>query len=121
METKKILLVDDDMMALDLMDILLERAGFDAVRHTDARWVIENYSSIMPDIILIDIMMPKLSGDECIAELRKLGYTVPIVAFTSLSDTEAHNSIIAKGASLVLTKPCKPDILIGHLRRLLSI
>jgi len=121
METKKILLVDDDMMALDIMDILMERAGFEAVRHTNAQWVIENYESIAPDIILIDIMMPKLRGDDCIAELRRLGHTVPIVAFTSLDDTETHNSVLLKGATLVLTKPCKPDILIGHLRRLLIL
>jgi DNA-binding response OmpR family regulator len=118
--THKILIIDDDMTALDLMDIICERSGFTVIRQTDPEWVIDNIANIQPDIILIDIMMPKMTGDECIKRLRQNGVILPIVAFTAIADTLIHQDIMEKGASLVLAKPCKPDNLIAHLKRLLQ-
>jgi DNA-binding response OmpR family regulator len=120
MSTKKVLLVDDDMTALDLLDIMLERSGFEVVRHTDARWIVEHFAEINPDIVLIDIMMPKMSGDACIEALRNDGWEVPIVAFTAIHESDVHTQIIEKGANLVLPKPCKQEVLVNHLNRLLA-
>lgn len=120
MKSKKILIVDDDMTALDLIDIFFERHGFEVVRQTDGAWVVDNIEQIAPDVILIDVMMPKMSGDECIERIRGMGKTMPIVAFTAANDAEMHTELMSKGADLVLTKPCKPDVLINKVTRLLD-
>ena len=117
---KKILIVDDDVTALDLVDILFERSGYEVVRHTDGGWVVENIEAIQPDVILIDMMMPKMSGQECIEVLRGMGIVIPIVAFTAMNDSDVHSKLMAGGADLVLTKPCRPETLVNEVNRVVK-
>lgn len=120
MTDKKILIIDDDMTALDLVDLLFQRSGFEVVRRTDGEAALECVSRECPEVILIDLMMPKMSGQECIKALRDRGVEVPIVAFTALNDTEVHTETIAIGATMVLSKPCKPDTLVRQIEELLA-
>ncbi len=119
-EDKKILIIDDDMTALDIVDYLFEDKGFDVVRRADGISALECVGEVKPNIILIDLMMPKMSGQSCIRELRKIGVNVPIVAFTALDDPEIHQDAIQAGCNLVLTKPCKPAVLLRHVEELLG-
>ena len=64
-------------------------------------------------------MMPQMNGQECIREIRKRGVKTPIVAFTALDDIEVHQEATDAGANLVLTKPCKPAVLVKHIQSLL--
>ena len=120
MSTKKILIIDDDVTALDIVDFLFEDKGFDVIRRTDGISALDCLVEVSPDIILIDLMMPQMNGQECIGEIRKRGLTIPIVAFTALDDPEVHKEATDAGANLVLTKPCKPSILVGHIEKLLK-
>lgn len=120
MENKKILVIDDDMTALDIVDFLFEDEGFDVVRRADGITALECVESEMPDIVLIDLMMPRMSGQECIKETRAKGITVPIVAFTAIDDPEVHQEALDAGANLVLTKPCKPNKLLSSINELLQ-
>jgi CheY-like chemotaxis protein len=117
---KKILIIDDDMTALDIVDYLFEDKGFDVVRRADGVSALEDVDSSRPDIILIDLMMPRMNGQECVRELRKRGIDVPIVAFTALDDPEIHQDAIDAGCNMVLTKPCKPDALVKHVSSFLN-
>ena len=117
---RKILIIDDDMTALDIVDFLFEDKGFDVVRRADGVAALECIEEATPDIILIDLMMPKMSGQECIRELRDRGVNTPIVAFTAVDDPEVHQEAQDAGCNLVLTKPCKPTLLVEHIERLLE-
>jgi two-component system, OmpR family, response regulator VicR len=117
---KKILIIDDDVTALDIVDYLFEDKGFDVVRRADGESALEIVDESSPDIILIDLMMPKMNGQECVRLLRKRGISVPIVAFTALDDPEIHQEAMDAGCNLVLTKPCKPDALVRHVSGLIS-
>ena len=75
---------------------------------------------VAPEIILIDLMMPKMSGQDCVKEIRKKGISIPIVAFTALDDPEIHQQAMSAGCNLVLTKPCRPNVLVKHIEDLLA-
>jgi DNA-binding response OmpR family regulator len=120
MQAKKILIIDDDVTALDIVDFLFEDKGFEVIRRTDGISALDCLEEVAADIILIDLMMPQMNGQECIREIRKRGLKTPIVAFTALDDPEVHQEAMDAGANLVLTKPCKPSILVGQIEALIA-
>jgi len=117
---KKILIIDDDMTALDIVDFLFEEKGYEVIRRADGISALECVGEVIPQIILIDLMMPRMNGQECIRELRQRGIKVPIVAFTAVDDPEVHQEAVDAGCDLVLTKPCKPKALVVHIEKLLK-
>lgn len=117
---RTILIIDDDVTALDIVDFLFEEKGFEVVRRADGISALECVDEVEPDIILVDLMMPKMNGQETIRQLRKKGITAPIVAFTALDDPDIHQEATDAGCNLVLTKPCKPTILVQHIQNLLK-
>jgi CheY-like chemotaxis protein len=116
----KILVIDDDVTALDIVDLLFEDRGYEVVRRADGVSALECVEGAEPDIILIDLMMPRMNGQECVRELRKRGVDVPIVAFTALDDPEVHQDAMDAGCNLVLTKPCKSKELVRQIEGLLG-
>lgn len=120
MDDKKILIIDDDVTALDIVDFLFEDKGFDVVRRADGISALACVDDVQPHIILIDLMMPKMNGQECVRQIRGKGVEVPIVAFTALDDPEVHQEAMDAGCNLVLTKPCKPAMLVKHIESLLQ-
>jgi DNA-binding response OmpR family regulator len=120
MSSKKILIIDDDVTALDIVDFLFEDKGFEVIRRTDGISALDCVEEVAADIILIDLMMPQMNGQECIKEIRNRGLKTPIVAFTALDDPEIHKEAMDAGANLVLTKPCKPSVLVGHIEGFLK-
>jgi len=118
---KRILIIDDDMTALDIVDFLFEDKGFEVVRHADGLSAIESIGEINPNIILVDLMMPRLNGQETVRRLRAKGVIVPVVAFTAIDNPKIHQEALDAGCNLVLTKPCKPDILVSRVEELLSV
>lgn len=117
---KKILIIDDDVTALDIVDFLFEDKGYEVVRRADGISALECVESVKPDIILIDLMMPKMNGQECVRQLRKKGLTQPVVAFTAVDDPDIHQEAMDAGCNLVLTKPCKPQALVKQIEGLIA-
>lgn len=115
-----ILIIDDDMTALDIVDFLFEDRGFEVLRRADGQSALDAVQESSPDVILIDLMMPGMSGQECTRLLRKGGFVAPIIAFTALDDPEVHEEAIVAGCNLVLTKPTKPTDLLSHVEGLLD-
>lgn len=120
MTARKILIIDDDMTALDIVDFLFEDKGFEVIRRADGISALECVEEAAPDVILIDLMMPRMNGQECIKEIRAKGIDIPIIAFTALDDPEVHQEALDAGGDLVLTKPCKPAVLFKHVETLLG-
>jgi DNA-binding response OmpR family regulator len=117
---KKILIVDDDVTALDIVDFLFEDNSFNVVRRPDGLSALDCVLEEAPDIVLIDLMMPKMNGQECIKQMRSKGVTCPIIAFTALDDADVHQEVLDLGGNLVLTKPCKPALLLKHVNELIA-
>ena len=119
-DSRKILIIDDDVTALDIVDFLFEDKGYQVVRRADGISALECIDGEQPDVVLVDLMMPKMSGQEAVRQIRSKGFEIPIVAFTALDDPEVHQEALEAGCNLVLTKPCKPAVLVRHIETLLA-
>jgi DNA-binding response OmpR family regulator len=117
--SKKLLLIDDDVTALDIVDLLFEERGYEVERCTDGDQALEFISRELPDLILIDLMMPKMDGNACVMKIRELGVKTPVIAFTALDDPEVHQTAINNGCNRVITKPCKPGWLVDAVTELI--
>ena len=115
MSSKKILIVDDDVTALDIVDYLFEDHGYEVIRRPDGQSALECVTEESPNLVLIDLMMPRMNGQECIRLMREKGVQVPIIAFTAIDDPEVHKEVMDLGGDLVLTKPCRPAVLMKHV------
>ena len=120
MTNPKILIIDDDMTALDIVDLLFEDRGFEVVRRADGQSAEDTVLEVQPDVILVDLMMPQMNGQETVRLIRQKGIGIPIVAFTAIDDPEVHQEAREAGCNLVLTKPCKPIKLVEHIQKLIG-
>ncbi len=104
-----ILIVDDQQANIDLLEDFLAMEGYTNVKSTsDPRKVIQLYSTFKPDLILLDLTMPYLSGFELMGQLRSLitaNIYLPILVLTADVSSEAKQKALAGGASDFLTKP----------------
>ncbi|MCP4720607.1 MAG: response regulator, partial [Desulfobacteraceae bacterium] len=114
---KTVLLVDDDMrnvFALSSvleekkMNVLIARDGMEGVKKANEHKEI--------DIVLMDIMMPKMDGYEAIQEIRKTKKKLPVIALTAKAMKGDRNKCIEAGANDYLAKPVDPDKLISMLK-----
>ncbi|RMD86532.1 MAG: response regulator [Candidatus Dadabacteria bacterium] len=118
-EKIKILIIDDDVTALDIVDLLFEDRGYEVVRRADGQSALDCVAEVRPHVVLVDLMMPEMNGQETVRLMREQGVTVPIVAFTALDDPDVHQEALDAGCNLVLTKPCKPSLLVEHIENMI--
>jgi len=106
-QRRKILIVEDNTDARELFALVLKRGGFDVIEGTTGHDAIELTRANLPDLILMDLMMPKLSGDEATKQLKSDPATkhIPIIVCTAAMQGEAIERAIAAGAAKVLHKP----------------
>ena len=117
----KILLVDDESDVLDFMKYNLEKEGFWVYTAQDGLEGLQLAKKINPDIIILDLMMPKLDGIETCRELRALPeFKHTIITFLTARD-EDYSQIAGfeVGADDYITKPIKPRVFISRIRALL--
>lgn len=105
-QQQKILIVDDNASLVHLYQIVLERAGFSAQGATSAQEALEILASEAPDLILLDIMMPEISGLELCRTIRTQypELTVQILIYTADSRKEMERESLAAGANGFFTK-----------------
>lgn len=105
----KILIVDDQQANVEVLENLLQVKGYTQVSSvTDARKAIPTIKEIQPDLILLDLMMPHLSGFELMAKIKEEGLMsryMPIMVLTADVSMEAKQRALAGGASDFTTKP----------------
>ncbi|MEI6899021.1 MAG: response regulator [Bacteroidota bacterium] len=109
LKTAKILIVDDKEANIDILSGLLEMQGYANIKDTiDSRRVIDLYNSFHPDLILLDLMMPHLTGYDVMEQLKALipiGTYLPILILTADITAEAKQRALAMGAMDFLAKP----------------
>jgi len=117
----KILLVDDEPDILELVGYNLNQEGYEVHKATDGIDAINVANDILPDLIVIDIMMPKMDGIETCIELRKnpkLGNTL-IAFLTARSEDYSQIAGLDAGADDYISKPIKPRVLVSRVKALL--
>jgi CheY-like chemotaxis protein len=122
MARKKILLVDDSNTTLLLEKMLLSRFGYDFVVARDGREGVALALSERPDLILLDMMMPKMDGLEACRQIRQESATasIPIIMVTTRSDAEDIETAFLKGCNDYIIKPINHTELFTKVRSLLG-
>ena len=115
----RILIVEDELaMRTGLVDCL-EGEGYRVLTAADGQSGLERALKEKPDLILLDIMMPKLDGFAVCAELRRLANPVPVLMLTAKGQVEDRVAGLDAGADDYLVKPFSTDELLARVRALL--
>jgi len=114
---RKVLVIEDNEQNLYLMNFLLTKHGFDVREAHDGREGIEAARAEKPDLILLDIQLPGMSGHDVARELRRDARlaSVPIVAVTSYAMPGDREEVLAAGCTGYIEKPINPDTFVSQL------
>ena len=115
----KILVVDDDLDLLGLVAFALRQAGYLVIEAPDGRAGLQAFERERPDLVILDVNMPRLSGLEVLEEIRRRGAGPPVMMLTVRSDEHDQVSALDLGADDYLTKPFSPRTLLARVRALL--
>jgi DNA-binding response OmpR family regulator len=119
----KVLCIDDDRLLLGLVKDAIETHGFEALTAIDGPSGLALAKAQRPDIILVDVMMPKMSGFEVCQHLRadpKLKGT-PIIIITAMADPDLKAKGLEAGANLAIPKPFNPTQIIVLIKKALEL
>ena len=114
---QKVLVVDDHPKVLRFIEIDLKIRGFNVITTTSGREALQLVSSVHPDIMLLDIIMPDMDGLEVLKRLR-LFSDLPVIAI-SASPGEFDDALLL-GANHFMMKPFNPDEIANAIRNLIS-
>jgi two-component system response regulator AtoC len=101
---KKILIVDDELAIRESLQLIL-KAHFDVTIAADGAEALEILATVAPDLILLDVSMPKLDGMETLRQMRDRGVSIPVVMLTATTTVRTAVKAIKWGAVDYLTKP----------------
>ncbi len=123
MARKKIMVVDDEPNILNLVGMILEAENYDVMKVRCGSECIASAEKEIPDLILLDIMMPKMDGWVVYRELKKNPETrdIPVAMLTVKAKTiDKEMALNVVGVEDYITKPFTPDELVERVRRLLQ-
>lgn len=116
---KKILAVDDEKAIVRLVQVNLEREGYEVVTAYDGREALEKVESERPDLIVLDVMMPYMDGFEVLQNLKKNPETrdIPVIMLTAKAQDADVFRGWQSGVDCYLTKPFNPMELKAFVKR----
>lgn len=117
--TNKILVVDDEISIATLLEYNLKQAGYDVIIANDGRAGLEKAIIEKPDLILLDLMLPKLDGMEVCKELRMKKLDIPIIMLTAKDDEFDKVLGLELGADDYMTKPFSPREVMARVKAVL--
>ena len=111
----RILVVDDDTALAEMIGIVLRTEGFEPHFCEDGGTAVDAFRSAKPDLVLLDLMLPGLSGIDVCARIREES-GVPIIMLTAKSDTDDLVKGLESGADDYVVKPFNPKELVARIR-----
>ena len=115
----RVLVVDDDRAVRDSLRRSLEFNGYDVALATDGAEALAGIAGTNPDVVVMDVMMPRLDGVEATRALRSAGNDVPVLVLTARDSVGDRVDGLDAGADDYLTKPFALEELLARLRALL--
>ena len=114
----KILVVEDEESVLDPLELLLTKEGFSIITARDGKEALEKFAQTSPDLILLDLMLPEISGTEVCRQIR-IKSSVPIIMLTA-KDTEVDKVVgLELGADDYIVKPYSKAELVARIKAVL--
>jgi len=122
-KTKKILIVDDEADMRTLLAVRLEISNFEVIEAKDGEEGLEKAKKEKPDLIVLDLMMPKISGFE-VCRMLKFDdnfKAIPIIVLSALGEQHEKDKAVQCGADAYFIKPFDLSLLITKIESLLKI
>jgi DNA-binding response OmpR family regulator len=116
---QKILLVDDETAITTNLSAFLVRSGFDTAAAADGEEALQQVEAVAPDLIVLDVLMPKIDGREVLRRLRQAGDWTPVILLTQVGEAFERAMALEEGADDYLNKPFEPHELIARIRAVL--
>ncbi|MDZ4180235.1 MAG: response regulator transcription factor [Coriobacteriia bacterium] len=120
MSSANIIVVEDDATIARFVELELMHAGYAVTRAGDGEAALEAVAQAVPDLLILDLMLPKIDGIEVARRLRAAGNTVPILMLTARAETHDVVSGFDAGADDYLRKPFEIPELLSRVRALLK-
>ena len=118
MANEKILVVDDDTNICELLRLYLTKEGYQVTVANDGEEGLEKFNQVKPDMVLLDVMMPKMDGLEVCRRIRKLGNT-PVMMLTAKGETFDKVLGLELGADDYVTKPFDTKEVVARIKAVL--
>jgi two-component system cell cycle response regulator DivK len=121
-ERQLVLVVEDYQDAREMYAAYLQFSGFDVAEAGNGIEAVEKTSELLPDIVLMDLALPRMDGWEATRRLKADARTrhIPVVALTGHALAGHAEGAREAGCDAFVTKPCLPDALVAEIRRLLD-
>lgn len=114
----KVLIVDDDLVLADVLSFTLRRAGFDTLLAHDGQTALERWRAEEPDLVILDLKLPKIDGLNVCLQIRSEA-TTPIIMLTVRGEDEDVVQGLEIGADDYITKPFSPTQLVARTQAVL--
>ena len=115
---KKVLIVDDDADIIELQKLYFEKEGYEVVSCMQGDKAVATFNVTKPDIIILDLMLPGMDGNDVCREIRKMS-DVPIIMLTARTDTLDRVVGLELGADDYVPKPFEPKELLARVKAVL--
>ncbi len=114
----RVLIVDDDSITRQLFRFVLERDGYEVAEAESGEQILARTINFKPDLILLDVMMPRVSGLDVCRQLKKDSRTqhVPVIIISAYTNAVTRAEGLLAGAIDFMNKPCSPSQLLEKIR-----
>lgn len=118
----KILIADDEIYMLRLLEMTFKKGGYAVVSCRDGREALATAAAALPQLIVLDVMMPGLDGLGALRQLKENPATrdIPVVVLSAKGHALTRVEAEVAGAILFLAKPFSPNQLLGEVRKILA-
>lgn len=118
----KILLVDDDKNVIDVFSAGLRKEGYEIVVAYDGEEGLQKVASESPDVVILDLMMPKMNGFEVLQKIReRYKKWIPVIINSAEKELQSMNKAYALEADHYLTKPCSIESMVRGVHAMISL
>jgi two-component system, OmpR family, response regulator AdeR len=118
MTQKRILIVEDDADSAAVLQAYLKRDGFSIAIAPNGGRAVDMYRQWKPDLVVLDVMLPVLSGTEVLTAIRRSGDT-PVIMLTAVADVPEKVGALRYGADDYVVKPCSPNEVVARVHAVL--
>jgi DNA-binding response OmpR family regulator len=119
---KKILIVDDEPNIVKMVESRLKASGYEVITAFDGPQCLDKVKAEIPDLVILDLMLPQMSGYDVCHTLRsdKEHKNIPIIMLTARGKADDIRAGMEKGADAYVAKPFNPTVLLGIIEGLLG-
>lgn len=120
MKSARILVIEDDILLRDAVDVILSQVGHQVSLAETGEEGVAMIGRVRPELILLDVRLPKMSGIDTLRVIRRAGHHMPILMLTADNSAATMRDVLVDGGNGYVLKPFEPDQLVRRVRETLA-